>query len=91
MSENTNEQKKGTVEGIDLERMVSPQTPTVKEIMKHFLIGNKFDGLYSDDCGCSIDDLMVCDENVIHCCPGYKHPCDCPDEHLYHIGAKQGL
>lgn len=65
--------------------------PTVKEITKHFLIRNGFDGLLSDDgdCGCIISDLMPCEPNegIIDCSAGYKRPCECNDEHDFHISA----
>jgi len=66
--------------------------PTVKEVIKHFLIRNKFDGLVNDDgeCGCIIDDLMPCypNEGILECKAGYKQPCDCGD-HDFHISTEK--
>ena len=33
---------------------------TAIEIVKKYLIENKCDGLFSDDCGCRVDDLAPC-------------------------------
>ena len=44
----------------------------VKEIVKKYLDENGFDGLYNDRCGCEKDDLMLCNENLEKCKPGYK-------------------
>ena len=54
---------------------------TVFEIVKGYLIENKYDGLYNDlcgdECGCGIDDLMPCDYDCISkCTPAYKHECE---------------
>ena len=46
--------------------------PTVKEIIKDWLLDNGYDGLYNDDCGCSIDALMPCNGNEGACIPGYR-------------------
>jgi len=50
---------------------------TTKEIVIDYLKANGFDGLYSDDCGCSISDLMPCDGygSVGMCKPGVKKNC----------------
>lgn len=51
---------------------------TIKEIVKAYLKANGFDGLYNaampgDGCGCTIDDLMPCDEQLSQdCTVGYK-------------------
>ena len=51
-------------------------TVTVKAIVKTYLTKNGFDGLYSDDCGCFIRDLMPCDGyydiDIPRCKPGYR-------------------
>ena len=48
---------------------------TVKDIVKDWLIAHGYDGLYSENgqCGCDLDDLMVCEAAGIDLCkPGYK-------------------
>jgi len=61
---------------------------TVKEILKHWLEQNGYDGLCSEECGCELSDLCPCclGENILSCEPGYKVPCpeDCGD-HDWHI------
>lgn len=46
----------------------------VKEIVKHYLKSNGYDGLYSDDCGCPVDDLFLCCGQFFFtdCKPGVK-------------------
>lgn len=53
---------------------------TVKEILKEWLEKNGFDGLCTENCGCSKDDLAPCclAENILSCVPGYKRACDYP-------------
>ena len=66
---------------------------TVKEILKEWLTTNGYDGLYSDECGCEIDDLVSCGNSPslsslndpFLCEPGHKTICDCGD-HNWHIG-----
>lgn len=55
---------------------------TVREILKTWLVQNGYDGLYWDfqECGCLADDLMPCESCPDECQPGYKIPCECPDE-----------
>ena len=50
---------------------------TVKEIVKEYLIKNKYDGLCNDRCGCELNDLTPCncDANLTYCIPAYKHEC----------------
>lgn len=46
---------------------------TVKEIIRAYLIDNDYDGLWTDDCGCFLDDLFPCDcEGIERCQAGYK-------------------
>ena len=48
---------------------------TVKTIVKDWLIAHGYDGFYSEigECGCDLDDLMVCEAAGIDLCkPGYK-------------------
>ena len=63
---------------------------TVKEIVREYLVAHGFDGLYSEvgQCGCSLDDLMMCEEPGIDCRPGYKTT-DPSDEFLYLIGPQK--
>jgi peptide methionine sulfoxide reductase MsrA len=43
-------------------------------IVKEYLTNNKFDGLFTDDCDCCINELFeYCGQSVIHCKPGYKN------------------
>jgi len=50
---------------------------TVVEIVKKHLTDNGYDGLYTDECGCLIDDLMpCCSECAFDCEPGYKMSID---------------
>jgi len=69
----------------------------VRQIVKQFLLANGYDGLYNDDCGCALDDLIPCgSESLSTCEPGYKIPCDpetcsangdCP----WHIGPSPAM
>ncbi len=67
---------------------------TVKEIVAGWLKEHGYDGLYCDECGCIIDDLMPCgglgmtNWDVSQCEPGYRFPCPpgC-GEHDWHVGA----
>ena len=64
----------------------------VKEIVKEYLIKNKFDGLWSDECACEISDLIPCEDSwgFSKCKPGYKFPCpESCGEHDFHIGEKK--
>lgn len=53
----------------------------VKEIVVIWLKRHKFDGLYSEDCGCSIDDLFLCGGQGMfeNCKPGVKTDKNNPD------------
>jgi hypothetical protein len=49
---------------------------TVKEIIVKYLKENGFDGLYSDNCGCLVNDLMPCSDYGIDLCEaGVKKDC----------------
>ena len=58
---------------------------TVKEIVEKYLKENKFEGLYSSECGCDIEDLMPCGSLIDKCIPGHRKDCgkciDPCDEH----------
>jgi len=43
-----------------------------KDIIKAYLINHSYDGLYTDDCGCRIDDLIPCGGCCDNCMPGVK-------------------
>lgn len=59
---------------------------TIRQIIETYLRENHFDGLFCDECGCDLDDLMPCSsEGALSCQPGYKHPCDCEEGHAYHV------
>ena len=46
---------------------------TVYEIIFEYLSKNGFDGLCTDECGCSVDDLApCCSECVMDCVPARK-------------------
>lgn len=53
---------------------------TVEKMVETWLRANGYDGLYSDDCGCEVDDLMPCGETTMTCQAGYKVPCPGPEE-----------
>jgi len=61
---------------------------TLAEIIEKWLLENKYDGLFNaeDECACEIGDLMPCIGPQIDCEPGYKGPCDCKDNHDWHMG-----
>jgi hypothetical protein len=44
---------------------------TINDIVKKYLEENGFDGLFSQYCGCRIDDLIPCGEICMDCEPGY--------------------
>jgi hypothetical protein len=62
---------------------------TVKDIVMKYLIANGYDGLVSDlgYCGCELADLIPCCEACDLCEAGHKVPCDCGEEHDFHIVA----
>lgn len=51
----------------------------IKEIIEQWLIKNGYEGLYRDDCGCEVGDLMPCNEPSINCTAGHKVPCPGPE------------
>ena len=57
----------------------------MKEILKDWLTTNGYDGLYSGECGCEMDELVPCGNDPSLCEPGHKSDCDCGD-HDWHIG-----
>jgi hypothetical protein len=47
--------------------------PTAIEIVEKWLRDHKYDGLCTDDCGCSIDNgLQPCEGGMDYCRPGYE-------------------
>ena len=50
------------------------------EIVITWLKNNGYDGLYTEDCGCLVDDLMPCGVFASSCEPGYKVPCPGSDD-----------
>ena len=61
-----------------------------KEMIKKFLEEHQYDGLYSEECGCDLSDLMPCGgEWCIECQSGYKHTGDFEfdgDKYTWYIG-----
>lgn len=63
---------------------------TVRQIVVEWLKEHGYDGLYNYECGCSIDNLMLCNEVDVRVCQaGYRVFCvkcwrlntsDCPQE-----------
>ena len=55
----------------------------VTEIAKQYLKQNGYSGLFHRDteCGCPLDDLLLCGEPAYECEPGYQHfyGVDCDD------------
>jgi len=55
---------------------------TVSNMIIEYLNNNKYEGLCcpEKDCGCGLDDLAPCEENIMKCYPAYKcecHECKC--------------
>lgn len=42
----------------------------IKEIVRQYLVQHTYDGLYNDECWCTINDLMSCDGCKDDCMPG---------------------
>lgn len=60
---------------------------TVSNIVTSYLVVNGFDGLVDTndfECGCSLEDLIPCDNMQISCFPGKKVPCSGEDACEYH-------
>jgi len=56
-------------------------TVTVTEIVCEWLVANGYDGLAGDGCGCTVDDLMPCNDCHNECVAGHHVPqCPTPDE-----------
>lgn len=65
---------------------MNEQNSTVQKIVKEWLIDNEFTGLWCEECGCELNDLMPCsgwDEYISKCQAGYKVFCstDCETCH----------
>jgi len=59
----------------------------VKEIIRNFLIAGGYDGLYCEECGCSLEELIPCGSDFSQCKPGYFVKCDIKNcENEYCIG-----
>ncbi len=44
----------------------------VRDILREWLEAHGYEGLRHDECGCTVDDLMLCDEPCTTCEPGYR-------------------
>ena len=64
----------------ELEQLAAPldakPNPDCRAMVAAYLRQNGFDGLFCDECGCSLDDLMPCGTNEWswRCQAGYKRP-----------------
>lgn len=47
--------------------------PNVIDLVWAGLRARGYDGLFSDECGCSVDDLAPCGEIQFDCEAGYRH------------------
>lgn len=65
----------------------------VREILKEWLKAQGYDGLFSEDGGCSclLADLAPCGDVSGECQAGYKVPCppECGDGHDFHVVASK--
>lgn len=62
------------------------------DALKKYLQENGYDGLCSEECGCSLENLIACGEydNLRDCEPGYKIPgCTCGEGCAYHISTEK--
>lgn len=59
------------------------------DLLKAALRDRGFDGLFNEygECACELNDLNPCGECYSHCIAGYKQPCDCGEDHDFHISA----
>jgi hypothetical protein len=65
---------------------------TLKEIVEQYLRQNGFDGLYTDECGCLLDDLFPCSAPAVDCQAGYKTMGCSPECGLgcaFHVGPEK--
>jgi len=55
---------------------------SIREIVRGFLLSFGYQGLYSNGCGCRLEDFMPCEEpNVYECKAGYSNNCgECLDK-----------
>lgn len=69
--------------------MDSESQITVDEIVKAYLKAHGYDGLYHPDweCGCWVDDLLLCGSHCGDCKPGVEQTNDDGDKG---IGPKEG-
>jgi hypothetical protein len=58
---------------------------TIKDIVKEWLDKHGYDGLYTIECGCFLDDLMPCD-TPDRCKPGVRRKGEFPYEDELWIG-----
>lgn len=65
----------------------------VRQIISFWLKENGYDGLYTTNCSCTLENLMMCDErdNLLECKAGYKMACRCSFKCDYHIGTKKDI
>lgn len=61
---------------------------TVKDIVAEWLRDHGYDGLYFDDCGCPLRDLMPCDCPNPNCAPAREYVCACGDHWVGWSGSK---
>lgn len=61
----------------DIQQFKKTRTENIMAIgmVRAWLKVNGYDGLYTEDCGCEVDDLMPCGEFGGRCEPGYKASC----------------
>jgi len=52
--------------------LIGERIMNVKHIILEWLIEHEYDGLYTKDCGCALNDLIPCEESCINCKAGYK-------------------